>query len=121
MRFGFVYHIEFFESLGFAMEFWTFLEIKKIDLFWIFQIFFFNILDIFGFLNFFSSYFFFFYGFFSKLLRLIQKVTKATTRHQKWTKMGPNSKIMAKKASDKGRNPSQELEVGPSSGPYLLV
>ena len=27
----------------------------------------------------------------------------------------------AKKASDKGQSPPQELEVGPRSGPYLLV
>ena len=41
--------------------------------------------------------------------------------------MGQNSLIssffarMAKKASVKGQSPPQELEVGPHSGPYLLV
>ena len=73
-------------------------------------------LDIFGFL-----------GFLSKLLRLLLKVTKVTTGHQKMPKMGQNSIISsffarrAKKASDEGRSPPQELEVGPRSGPYLLV
>ena len=42
-------------------------------------------------------------------------------------KMGQNSIISsffaqrAKKAWAKGRSPPQELEVGPRSGPYLLV
>ena len=54
-------------------------------------------------------------------------VTKVTTGHQKWPKMGQNSirssffARRAKKASAEGRSPPQELEVGPRSGPYLLV
>ena len=51
------------------------------------------------------------------LLRLLLKVTKVTTGHQKWRKMGPNSII----SSAEGQSPLQELEVGPRSGPYLLV
>ena len=52
-------------------------------------------------------------------------VTKVTTGHKKIPKMGQNSIIRpffarrAKKAL--GRSPPQELEVGPRSGPYLLV
>jgi hypothetical protein len=57
-------------------------------------------------------------------LRLLLKVT---TRHQKLPKMAQNSIIStffarwAKKGSDKGWSPPHELEVGPRSGPYLLV
>ena len=60
--------------------------------------------------------FFVFFGFLSKLLRLLLKVTKVTTGHKKLPKMGQNSII-----SSEGRSPPQELEVGPRSGPYLLV
>ena len=58
---------------------------------------------------------------------LLLKVTKVTTGHQELPKMGQNSIISsffarrAKKASAEGRSSSQELEVGPRSGPYLLV
>ena len=66
-----------------------------------------------------------FLGFFSKLLRLLLKVTKVTTGHKKLPKMGQNSIISSffarKKALGEGRSPPQELEVGPRSGPYLLV
>ena len=61
------------------------------------------------------------------LLRLLLKVTHVTTGHQKLPKMGQNSIIRsffarrAKKASAEGQSPPQELEVGPRSGPYLLV
>ena len=109
--------------------------------FWIFWIFFgffldfLDFLDFFGFLDFlkfldffgFFLDFFGFLGFLSKLLRLLLKVTKVTIGHQKLPKMGQNSKIStffarrAKKASAEGRSPPQELEVGPRSGPYLLV
>ena len=71
--------------------------------------------------------FFVFLGFLSKLLILLLKVTKVTTGHQKLPKMGQNSIISsffvrrAKTASLKGQSPPQELEVGPCSGPYLLV
>ena len=50
-----------------------------------------------------------------------------TTGHQKLPKMGQNSinssffGRRAKKASAEGRSSPQELEVGPRSGPYLLV
>ena len=66
-------------------------------------------------------------GKYRPLLRLLLKVTKVTTQHQKWPKMGQNSKIgslfarRGKKASAEGQSPPQELEVGPRSGPYLLV
>ena len=58
---------------------------------------------------------------------LLLKVTKVTTGHQKLPKVVQNSIISsffarrAKKASAEGRSPPQELEVGPRSGPYLLV
>ena len=64
-------------------------------------------------------------------LWILFNVTKVTTKsyqgnttgHQKWPKMGQNSIISqsAKKASAEGQRPLQELEVGPRSGPYLLV
>ena len=68
-----------------------------------------------------------FFLFLSKLLRLLLNVTTVTTGHQKSPKSGQNSKKSsffarrAKKASAEGRSPPQELEVGPRSGPYLLV
>ena len=71
--------------------------------------------------------FFGFYGFFSKLLRLLLKVTKVTTGQQKRPRMGQNSIISffcclkGKKSLGLGRSPPHELEVGPRSGPYLLV
>ena len=67
-------------------------------------------------------------GFLSKLLRLLLKVTKVTTGYQKLPKMGKKNNIISSffarrtdKASAEGRCPPQELEVGPRSGPYLLV
>ena len=71
--------------------------------------------------------FFCFLVFLSKLLMLLLKVTKVTTGHQKLPKMGQNSIISfffaprEKTALAEGRSPPQELEVGPRSGPYLLV
>ena len=50
-----------------------------------------------------------------------------TTGHQKFSKMGQNSIKSfffcpkGKKSLGLGRSPLQELEVGPRSGPYLLV
>ena len=70
---------------------------------------------------------FLFFWFLSKLLRLLLNVTKVTTEHQKLPKLGQNSMKSsffarrAKKASAEGPSPPQELEVGPRSGPYLLV
>ena len=70
---------------------------------------------------------FLFFWFLSKLLRLLLNDTTVTIGHQKSPKMGQNSikssffARRAKKASAKGRSPPQELEVGPRSGPYLLV
>ena len=69
----------------------------------------------------------FFWGFLSKLIRLLLKVTKVTSGHknrQKWPKQ--HNKLfflpeVQKKASAEGQSPPQELEVGPRSGPYLLV
>ena len=58
---------------------------------------------------------------------LLLKVTKVITGDQKMPKMGQNSIISsffarrAKKASDEGRSPPQDLEVSPHSGLYLLV
>ena len=104
-----------------------------LDFYWIFFVNFFDLstfLDFWNFLNFLKFFGFFldFFGFLrflSKLLRLLLKVTKVTTGHQKMPKMGQNSIISSffarKKASAEGRSPPQELEVGPRSGPYLLV
>ena len=68
-----------------------------------------------------------FFGFFSRLLRLLLKVTEVTTEHQNWPKKRENSikspffARRAKIASALGQSPSQELEVSPHSGLYLLV
>ena len=97
--------------------FWIFF--RFFSYFWIF-LFFLKFLDFFG-------YFFVFLRFLAMLLRLLLKVTKVTTGHQKLPKMGQNSIISfyfcpkGKKALAEGRSPLQELEVGPRSGPYLLV
>ena len=51
---------------------------------------------------------------------------EVTTEHQKWPNISTNNvkgsffAQRAKKASDEGQSPPQELEVGPHSGPYLL-
>ena len=81
---------------------------------------FFDFLDFcFGFLKIFWNIF--------NLLRLLLNVTEVTTGHQKWPKMDQKSKISsffaqrAKQASTEGQSLPQELEVGPRSGPYLLV
>ena len=61
------------------------------------------------------------------MIRLLLNVTMVTTGHQKLPKMGQNSiksfffALRAKKALAEGRSPPQDLEVGPRSGPYLLV
>ena len=103
----------FWIFFGFFVTFWIFWD------FWIFWIF--------GFI------FLFFLDFFLllllKLLMLLLNVT--TGKCYYWTpqstKMGQNSiksnffAQRAKKASAKGQSPPQELEVGPRSGPYLLV
>ena len=79
------------------------------------------------FLDFFGFFLDFFFGFLLKLIMLLLKVTKVTTEHQQLPKMGQNSIITsfcaqrAKKPSAEGRSPPQELEIGPHSGPYLLV
>ena len=58
---------------------------------------------------------------------LLLNVSTDTTGRQKSPKMGQNSisssffAQRAKKALAEGRSPPQELEVGPRSGPYLLV
>ena len=79
----------------------------------------------FNFLNFFEIFWIFF---------LFVIVTNVTTKsyqgyywRQKMPKMGQNSIISsffarrAKIASAEGRSTPQELEVGPRTGPYLLV
>ena len=61
------------------------------------------------------------------MIRLLLNVTMVTTGHQKLPKMGQKSikssffARRGKKALAEGRSPPQELEVGPRSGPYLLV
>ena len=73
------------------------------------------------------EYCFVLFGIFSKLLRILLKVSRVTTEHQKWPKMNQNSiksslfAQRAKKASAEGQSLPQELEVGPRSGPYLIV
>ena len=77
--------------------------------------------------------FLFFFGFF-RFFGISFKVTKVTTNSYQgyyWTpkmaKNGPkqHNKVFicpkGKKGSAEGRSPPQELEVGPRSGPYLLV
>ena len=82
-------------------------------------------MDYFGFFYFFFIFLFFLVYF--KVNRLLLNVTMVNTGHQKLPKMGQNSikssffALSVKKASAEGRSPPQELEVGPRSGPYLLV
>ena len=94
---------------------------------WIFFVFFWNFLRFFGFFLDFQDFwiFFFYYYFFRflffKLLRLLLKVTKVTTGNQKWPKKHNKVFFSPKGKKSLGRSPLQELEVGPRSGPYLLV
>ena len=62
--------------------------------------------------------FFGFYGFLYKVTKILLKVTKVTTGNQKWPKQ--HNKVFFL-PEGLGRSPPQELEVGPCSGPYLLV
>ena len=59
------------------------------------------------------------------LLMLLLKVTKVITGDQKMPKMGQNSLISSlfcpKGKKSLSQSPSQELEVGLRSRPYLLV
>ena len=104
------------------MDFWIFV----VD-FLIFFKDFFRFLDFFGFfLNFFKIFFGFFW--FTGIPFKVTKVTTTSYQGYYWTpKNGQKSIISsifdqrAKKASAKGQSPPQELEVGPCSGPYLLV
>ena len=87
----------------FSIYFWV--KKTKFDFFLFFldlvQIFFLHIFRSCLFFDFLGGMFFFgFYGFFSKLLR---------------------SNRATKKALAKGQSAPQELEVGPRSGPYILV
>ena len=94
--------------------------------FWIFWIFF-------GFFGFFGRFldfgiFWNFLKFFGFFFVIVTNVTTKCYHGYYWTpKMGQNSikssffARRAKKASAEGRSPPQELEVGPRSGPYLLV
>ena len=86
----------------------------------------------FNFFGFFSIYYFVFLGSLSKLLRLLLKVTKVTTKSYQgyyWTpKISKNVPkqhyrlfFCPKGKKSLGRSSPQELEVGPHSGPYLLV
>ena len=59
-----------------------------------------------------------------KVTKVTTKVTKVTTGHQKLPKMGQNSNIipfLPEGQKNLGRSRPQDLEVGPSSGPYFLV
>ena len=90
-----------------------------LDFFWIFWVFwtFFGFWD---FLNFFEIFWIFFV--------IVTNFTTKCYHGYFWTpKMGQNSiksfffARRAKIALAEGRSPPQELEVGPRSGPYLLV
>ena len=65
--------------------------------------------------------------FFLKFLVLLFRFTEVTTEHQKLPEIGQNSIISPfyqerqKKVLTKGQSPPKELEVGPCSGPYLLL
>ena len=98
----------FFRFFGISWLFWTF----------------FGSLDFLKFSGFLGDFFFW----------IPFKITKVTTKSYQgyyWTpkiaKNGPkpHNKFFfcpkGKKASDEGRSPLQELEVGPRSGPYFLV
>ena len=91
-----------------------------------------DFLDVFEFLDFLKFFeYFFFFGFFW-FFGIPFKVTKVTTKSYQgyyWTpknaKNGPkqHNKLFfcPKGKKSLGRSPPQELEVGPRSGPYLLV
>ena len=141
--------LRFFGIFQFFDRFWQFLDFwgfyGLFGFFLTFLIFFgfffgfffkfFRIFWIFGFLDFqffgfffeFFLDFFSFFWFLSKVIWLLLNVTMVTTGHQKSPKMGQNSlrssffARRAKKASAEGQSPPQELEVGPRSGPYVLV
>ena len=118
--------------------FWDFLNFYHFGFFFIFG--FFKLIFVF-FVFFFLEFLDFldFFGFFFKVFDFILifycyfgipfKVTKVTTKSYQgyyWTpKMGQNSIIRSifaqKKSSAEGRSPLHVLEVGPCSGPYLLV
>ena len=91
---------------------------KSFFLFFLFLFYFLKFLDFF-------LDFFVFLGFSSKLLRFLLNVTKVTSGHQKLPKIGRNSIINClfcpKGKKSLGGSPPQELEVGPRSGPYLIV
>ena len=104
-------------------DFWIFFGFFVF--FWIFWIFL-DFLDVFWILGFFEIFWNFWDFFFLLLLlMLLLNVTMVTTGQPKLPKMGQNriksSFFARKKASAEGRSPPQELEVGPRSGPYLLV
>ena len=107
----------FYGFFNLFLIFWVFLDF--LDFFWIFWIFwtFFGFGD---FLKFFEIFWIFFV--------IVINVTTKCYHGYYWTpKMGQNSiksplfARRAKKTSAEGRSPPQELEVGPRSGPYLLV
>ena len=123
--FGFLDHFwQFFDFFGFLWFFESFLDF--LVFFWIFWIFF-------GFFGFFGRFldfgiFWNFLKFFGFFFVIVTNVTTKCYHGYYWTpKMGQNSikssffARRAKKASAEGRSPPQELEVGPRSGPYLLV
>ena len=117
---GFLRFLIFF-CLPFFVNFCIF-EVFVYEYFWFFCFYFvifFCFFRIFGFfwvLEFFEIGldFFCLYWFLTKLLKLLLKVTK---NGQKL----PKTAQRAKKASTEGWSPPQELEVGPRSGPYLVV
>ena len=108
-RFFFEFFCTFWVFLGFFLNFFNFLDFC---IFWTFSIF---------------SWIFFLdiFWFFGIPFRLLLKVTKVTTGDQKLPKIGQHS-IISSFFCSKGKkslvwSPLQELEVGPRSGPYLLV
>ena len=85
--------------------------------FWIFWIFF----GLFGFFGRFLD-FGIFWNCLDFFFVIVTNVTTKCYHGYYWTpKMGQNSIKSSFFASAEGRSPPQELEVGPSSGPYLLV
>ena len=81
-------------------------------------------LNFLGFFEIFCIFLVFVFGFFC-LFFVPFKVTNVTTKcyhSYYWTpKIAKNGPKQHKKALAEGPSPPQELEVGPRSGPYLLV
>ena len=129
----------FFWFLWFIIDFGIFLKL----FFWIFDSFWIFLKDIFRFFRFFGIFWIFWIFFeilnfsldFLVFFGISFKVNKVTTKSYRgyywapkiaknWPKQDNKLSFFcprAKKASAEGQSPPQELEVGPCSGPYLLV